>query len=96
MAVLYGSGLWGETRVGIGAFYFNPETLEANFSATPLSGYHGPGGMTVTFTDLSTGSPEQWTWDFGDGTTSGERNPIHIYTTCGDFDVTLTVGKLVF
>jgi len=30
-------------------------------------------------------------WDFGDGNTSTSENPSHIYTTAGDYTVTLTV-----
>lgn len=88
----YGSGLWGEPRRGIGAFYFDtPVTpLVAGFSGTPLSGYHG---LVVSFTDESTGEPDSWLWDFGDGSTSTEQNPIHQYTTCGSFNVTLTISR---
>uniref|UniRef100_UPI003782DBB8 gliding motility-associated C-terminal domain-containing protein n=1 Tax=Daejeonella sp. TaxID=2805397 RepID=UPI003782DBB8 len=32
-------------------------------------------------------------WDFGDGNTSTDTNPEHIYTSVGNFDVTLTVFK---
>jgi gliding motility-associated-like protein len=32
-------------------------------------------------------------WDFGDGNTSTDTNPEHIYTSIGNFDVTLTVFK---
>lgn len=33
-------------------------------------------------------------WDFGDGQTSNERNPVHIFTKGGTYDVKLTVtGK---
>ncbi len=32
-----------------------------------------------------------WSWDFGDGETSSEQNPIHIYAAPGEYDVTLTV-----
>lgn len=31
-----------------------------------------------------------WVWDFGDGTQSSEKNPIHIYNTAGDYSVSLT------
>jgi PKD repeat protein len=47
--------------------------------------------LTVTFSDLSTGSPTNWIWDFGDGTNSTEQNPIHTYDTYGSHTVNLTV-----
>jgi len=45
----------------------------------------------VTFTNLSkvTGS---YHWDFGDGTTSTEQNPVHNYGKKGKYVVTLTVS----
>jgi hypothetical protein len=33
----------------------------------------------VAFKDLSEGQITSWKWDFGDGTTSAEQNPIHQY-----------------
>lgn len=48
----------------------------------------------VKFTDRSTDSDGvvvEWLWDFGDGSTSGEQNPSHLYTRLGVFRVTLTV-----
>ena len=47
--------------------------------------------MTVNFVDQSTGLPTSWTWDFGDGATSGEQNPTHLYQKAGTYTVTLTV-----
>ena len=46
----------------------------ASFSASPTSG-NAP--MNVVFTDSSTGSPTAWSWSFGDGTSSTEKNPKH-------------------
>ncbi|MEN8225976.1 MAG: PKD domain-containing protein, partial [Bacteroidota bacterium] len=48
---------------------------------------------TVTFFDQSTpaGSIDSWTWDFGDGTTSSEQNPVHTYNETGTFNVCLTI-----
>ena len=46
---------------------------------------------TVNFTDLSTGTPTTWQWDFGDGTTSDEESPSHEYTAPGLYSVSLTV-----
>jgi gliding motility-associated-like protein len=36
---------------------------------------------------------DAWLWDFGDGDTSTDLNPEHIYTIEGNFDVSLTVFK---
>ncbi len=47
--------------------------------------------LMVAFTDLSTGNPTSWMWDFGDGTTSTDQNPIHTYTQTGNYTVTLTI-----
>lgn len=49
---------------------------------------------TVNFTDLSTGDPFEWAWEFEGGTpeTSTEQNPENIlYTVGGSFNVSLTV-----
>ncbi len=43
----------------------------------------------VSFTDLSTGEPDQWLWDFGDGTTGVAQHPVHEYQDTGWFDVQL-------
>jgi len=47
----------------------------------------------VNFTDKSTdnGTIVNWTWNFGDGSTSYEQNPVHNYSTADEFNVTLTV-----
>ncbi|WP_282578105.1 RCC1 domain-containing protein [Geomonas paludis] len=63
----------------------------ADFSATPVSGYSA---LSVTFRDLSTGLPSSWRWDFGDGFTSTEQNPTHIYTSPGTYTVSLTVSSV--
>jgi PKD repeat protein len=48
---------------------------------------------TVRFTD-NTSEATSWLWDFGDGTTSTERNPSHTYNAQGDYTVTLTVRTI--
>jgi PKD repeat protein len=47
------------------------------------------GTLPVQFTDASTNVPTSWNWDFGDGTTSTEQNPVHTYTESGLYTVTL-------
>jgi PKD repeat protein len=50
-------------------------------------------GDTVTFTDLSTGEITTRAWSFGDGGTSTETNPTHVYQTVGDYVASLTVSN---
>ena len=51
-------------------------------------------GVSVSFTDLSVGGasnpPLSFGWDFGDGGSSTEQNPIHRYTVDGTYSVRLT------
>ncbi|KAF5052590.1 PKD domain protein [anaerobic digester metagenome] len=52
----------------------------------------GVAPLAVRFTDLSTGDPTGWSWSFGDGNTSTEQNPVHIYRTPGTYTVNLTIN----
>jgi PKD repeat protein len=52
-------------------------------------------GETISFTDLSAGSPTTWIWSFGDGEQSNEQNPTHTYTESGEYSVSLTVTNSV-
>jgi PKD repeat protein len=68
-------------------------TLDARFSGAPTT---ISDGSSVQFTDLSTGGPIGWSWDFGDGTTSTVQHPLHQYTLTNPavaqtFTVVLTV-----
>lgn len=45
----------------------------------------------VQFTDESTDVPQSWLWDFGDGNTSEEIDPVHQYAEPGTYTVSLTV-----
>ena len=51
----------------------------------------GCGTLTVSFSDLSTNSPTNWYWEFGDGTTSDVQDPTHTYSATGTYTVSLTV-----
>ncbi|WP_440950380.1 PKD domain-containing protein [Methanosphaerula subterraneus] len=62
----------------------------AGFTATPTSGY---APLAVQFNDTSAGSPTNWSWDFGDNTTSTEQNPAHTYTATGLYSVNLTASS---
>jgi PKD repeat protein len=87
-------GLGGSnTKTMEGYIQVTPPAPVANFMAIPRS---GDGPLAVKFTDTSTGHVSSRLWDFGDGTTSIEQNPIHTYTfkNTGDFTVSLTVTGL--
>lgn len=49
-------------------------------------------GQAMSFTDLSTGTPISWDWDFGDGNTSTVQNPNHVYGATGTYNVQLIVA----
>jgi len=66
--------------------------LVAAFAADVTSGDNGMGtGLSVQFTNQSTGVYDSYFWDFGDGGTSTEANPLYIYFNEGTFTVSLTV-----
>jgi len=51
-------------------------------------------GESVSFTNQTIGTaPISYTWDFGDGSTSQETNPVHTYLTAGAFTVRLTAAN---
>ena len=71
-------------------YEFDDMRLDASFSTTEVNS-----GCAVQFLDTSTGLPSSWLWNFGDGTTSTKKNPIHKYQTTGNFTVSLSVTNAV-
>lgn len=62
----------------------------------PRAQFNSPDSLTcpertVTFRNTSSAPNPTYLWDFGDGNTSTERNPVHSYLTDGNFTVTLLV-----
>lgn len=68
------------------------DPIQANFVAEP---WNGPAPLEVVFTDTSTGGPSAWLWNFGDGFSSTEREPVHIFQTPGNYSVSLQVTNIV-
>jgi PKD repeat protein len=73
-------------RYGLGLYVYARQF--ANFTATHTTGI---APLKVHFTDTSDTTPWKWSWDFGDGTNSTEKNPVHIYKKPGTYTVNLTV-----
>lgn len=64
--------------------------LVAAFSSNPVAGC---APMLVSFRDTSSGSPDQWEWDLGNGTISYFQHPSVTYFNPGTYTVKLTVRK---
>ena len=58
-----------------------------------MSGDYGVAPYEVTFTNTSEGEYETSYWEFGDGTSSNQENPVHSYKKSGIYDVTLIVNN---
>jgi uncharacterized repeat protein (TIGR01451 family) len=85
---------WLETEpIGTAVFGYQDivTPLSADFSGEPRFGLPP---FTVQFTDLSTGNPAAWAWDFGDDSLiSFQQHPTHIYAIPGTYTVTLTITR---
>jgi len=72
------------------------EEIVVDFSANPTS---GAAPLGVQFTNKSDKNIASFLWDFGDGTTVTDINPVHYYETAGSYTVSLTafnsLGKAV-
>ena len=76
---------WSITMRALGELL--PAPPEASFSYDVM-------GLNVNFTDMSTDNNNDisgWAWDFGDGNTSTEQNPMHSFAAEGTYTVSLTV-----
>ncbi|MBN2103586.1 SBBP repeat-containing protein [bacterium] len=68
-----------------------PTVPVCNFSADII---FGDIPLNVQFSDSSSGIINEWLWDFGDGDSSNEQNPVHTYQTADTFTVSLTIEGL--
>jgi gliding motility-associated-like protein len=70
--------------------------------AEPQAAFNAPAevciGSLIGFSESSTApgsSITGWTWDFGDGNTSTQQNPTHIYAAAGTYTVILNVTSAI-
>jgi PKD repeat protein len=68
-----------------------PDPIIADFSSDRDTVYTN-NNASVQFTNSSANAVEYF-WDFGDGTTSSQENPIHTYTSGGTFTVTMIASE---
>jgi PKD repeat protein len=63
-----------------------PPAPVASFTATPTTvTVNSP----VQFNDTSQNTPTSWLWNFGDSSGSSSQNPAHVYTSIGNYTVSL-------
>ena len=82
------------TIADIGGLPFNQSSAAFPTSRFRADTTQGVVPFTVSFIDYSTqanGKVEEWLWDFGDGFTSTEQSPHHIYEESGVYDVKLVI-----
>lgn len=69
-------------------------TVQAPVAAFTVTPETPIAGQAAQFTDNSRNTPTAWHWDFGDGTTSSERNPQHVFTAAGLRQVVLQASSI--
>ena len=84
---------YGLIFIAIATFILSSCSKEEIRPTFPLSAeiFHSVDDMQVAFTAL-THSATSWLWDFGDGNTSAEQNPVHVYDDGGYYIATLTAS----
>lgn len=81
----------GSGNCNLGVFKIDLSLLTAILEIDPSSSFCL--GDSVFFENRSNGG-ETFFWDFGDGSSSTEENPSHVYTAAGTYDVMLVVSDL--
>ncbi|MDQ1255823.1 MAG: hypothetical protein QG656_417, partial [Candidatus Hydrogenedentes bacterium] len=87
------TALGSDTRT-IQAFILAEGVTTKPKAAFDVSALSGSVPLSVMFSDQSepgTSDITTWAWTFGDGATSAEQNPTHVYNVTGVFTVSLTV-----
>jgi PKD repeat protein len=74
-----------EDFITVGSLLTPPQ---AKFKTDKRTGF---APLLVNFTDQSLGKVTEWSWNFGDGSTSNEQNPSHEFNSTGIYSVTLKV-----
>lgn len=69
------------------------DSIVVTTEVTPVATFNfvgAAGPLAFDFSDLSTGNPSSWLWDFGDGNSSTQQNPSHTYLLTATYTVCLT------
>lgn len=94
-------GFINQTGYGNNLYLDNINLSQPAVTQPPVANFVGnpttvPVGSSVAFTDLSTNSPNSWSWNFGGGgtpNTSSVQNPNITFNTVGTYTISLTAGN---
>jgi hypothetical protein len=75
---------------GAAAYLLANRTSIEGISASPSTGLQA--ATRINFTAQGVGSGDSLAWEFGDGGTSSDHSPGHVYNTAGTFSVKCTAG----
>lgn len=94
--LLYSGGtLYGTTSSGGSTYAGTIFSLAVNYVQITATPTNGAAPLTVNFAsasvDNNTNAVGGWSWDFGDGSSSTQRSPAHVYTVPGLYTPVLTV-----
>lgn len=88
---------WDATTIGSIVNHKKSRSCLSACNVAPIANFtvQGPSACaeTRTFTDLSLGDPTSWLWEFGDGTSSREKSPVHTYQTPGKYAARLSASN---
>ena len=83
------------SKKGRRAIAINAQSTNSGCAAPPIAFFTAISTTScsgeITFIDQSSNNPISWLWDFGDGNTSNQQHPTHIYQNQGTYTVSLTV-----
>ena len=84
-----------ETPTGCSDTIQQQITVNTNIPTAQFTSASVCQGAPMSFTDQSLGTPNAWSWNFGDpasgSNTSASQNPSHTFSGSGNYTVTLTV-----
>jgi PKD repeat protein len=90
MAIGIGRALAGTLLAAAALGAGSSDAPTAAFDAAPL---RPSAGSPATFRNRSVGEFSSWSWTFGDGGSSSEKEPAHVFAQPGEYPVTLRAGK---
>ncbi len=87
----------GYTNYGsIGVYYISGKYNAGNNNQAPIANFTGDIQCNeVAFQSTSINTVTSYAWDFGDGNTSTQESPTHVYQNSGNYNVSLTVTNAI-